>query len=68
MAEEFDVFAGAMKHGNGANGAGQPAPGNAGKKKYFRKSYNRGGKANNSPLRGANGEAAGVPRLCTPEV
>ena len=67
MAEEFDVFAGSMKHGNGANGGGAQPPAGAPKKKYFRKSYGRGaGKANNSPIRGANGEESVNPLLNAP--
>ena len=62
MAEEFDVFAGAMKH----NGGAAPASG-GGKKKFFRKAYSRtAGKANNSPIRGANGEESVNPLLNAP--
>ena len=66
MAEEFDVFAGSMKHGS-APAAGGQQPAGGGKKKYFRKPYNRnGGKQNNSPLRGANGEESVNPLLNAP--
>ena len=65
MAEEFDVFAGAMKGGNG--GAGASAPAHRGKKP-FRKKFNRSGgqKQNNSPIRGANGEESVNPLLNAP--
>ncbi len=63
MAEDFDVFAGSIKHG--AGGAA-PAQG-GGKKKFFRKSFSRAaGKQNNSPIRGANGEESVNPLLNAP--
>ena len=68
MAEEFDVFAGAMKHQqNGNGGAGAPQPQHRGKKPFHKK-FNRGGgqNKNNSPLRGANGEESVNPLLNAP--
>ena len=67
MADEFDVFAGAMKgQQKGGNGGGQGRPG----RKPFHKKFNRGGgqgpKPNNSPLRGANGEESVNPLLNAP--
>ena len=65
MADEFDVFAGAMK-GQQKSGNGQGRPG----RKPFHKKFNRGGgqgpKANNSPIRGANGEESVNPLLNAP--
>ncbi len=64
MADEFDVFAGAMKGG----GAGAPPPAHRGRKPFHKK-FNRGGqgqKPNNSPLRGANGEESVNPLLNAP--
>ena len=52
MAEEFDVFADAMKK---QQSFAKPAPG----PHKFHKKFNRGPnskKPNNSPIRGANGE------------
>ena len=67
MAEEFDIFAGSMKRAGGAAGAGASAPQGAPKKKFHRKPYGRGAsKANNSPLRGANGEESVNPLLNAP--
>ncbi len=68
MAEEFDVFAGAMKHQqNGNGGSGAPQPQHRGKKPFHKK-FNRGGgqNKNNSPLRGANGEESVNPLLNAP--
>ena len=63
MAEEFDVFAEAMKQ-NGSKPSG--APGRPGKKPFHKK-YNRGGpKANSSPIRGSNGEESVNPLLNAP--
>ena len=59
MAEEFDVFAGAVK---------KPEPPKPAKK-VFRKKFNRSGsgpKVNNSPIRGANGEESVNPLLNPP--
>ena len=64
MADEFDVFAGAMK----GNGAGAPSPAHRGRKPFHKK-FNRGGqgpKSNNSPLRGSNGEESVNPLLNAP--
>ena len=65
MADEFDVFAGAMK-GQQKGGNGQSRSG----RKPFHKKFNRGGgqgqKANNSPLRGSNGEESVNPLLNAP--
>ena len=65
MADEFDVFAGAMK-GQQKGGSGQGRPG----RKPFHKKFNRGGgqgpKGNNSPLRGSNGEESVNPLLNAP--
>ena len=65
MADEFDVFAGAMNQGQPkpAGGAGRPG------KKPFHKKFNRnngGQKGNNSPIRGANGEESVNPLLNAP--
>ncbi len=63
MADEFDVFAGAMKGQQKGGGAGRPG------RKSFHKKFNRGGqgaKANNSPIRGANGEESVNPLLNAP--
>ena len=63
MADEFDVFAGAMKGQQKGGGAGRPG------RKPFHKKFNRGGqgpKSNNSPLRGANGEESVNPLLNAP--
>ena len=63
MAEEYDVFAEAMK------GAKPPAPAPHPGKKPFHKKFNRGGNApqkNNSPIRGANGEESVNPLLNAP--
>ena len=67
MADEFDVFAGAMKQSQGQKPAGgqKPHPG----KKPFHKKFNRGGngqKGNASPIRGANGEESVNPLLNAP--
>ena len=69
MAEEFDVFAGAMKANakpQGNLGGGAPKG-----KRPFHKKFNRGGngggpKPNNSPIRGANGEESVNPLLNAP--
>ena len=63
MADEFDVFAGAIKGPKGGNGQGRPG------RKPFHKKFNRGGqgqKTNNSPIRGANGEESVNPLLNAP--
>ena len=62
MAEEFDVFAGAMKGNKPSGGNGRPG------KKPFHKKFNRGSgqKPNNSPIRGANGEESVNPLLNAP--
>jgi len=66
MADEFDVFAGAMKQQG-------PNPSNNGQgrsnRKPFHKKFNRsngGQKGSNSPLRGANGEESVNPLLNAP--
>ena len=66
MADEFDVFAGAMKQAQGPKPAGgqKPHPG----KKPFHKKFGRNGgpKGNASPIRGANGEESVNPLLNAP--
>ena len=70
MADEFDVFAGAM----GEASKPRPAGGNNGQnrqgRKQFHKKFNRNGgqgqKPNNSPIRGANGEESVNPLLNAP--
>ena len=67
MADEFDVFAGAMKQSQGQKPAGGPKPHPG--KKSFHKKFNRGGngqKGNASPIRGANGEESVNPLLNAP--
>ncbi len=75
MSEELDVFASAVTKG-AAPKPQQPQPqqqagGNNGQKKRFHnrggKNFNRGGgKPNNSPIRGANGEESVNPLLNAP--
>ena len=64
MAEEFDVFAGSIKGQTPSGGSKGAHPG----KKTFHKKFNRntGGKTNNSPIRGANGEESVNPLLNAP--
>ena len=67
MADEFDVFAEAMKPQKPAGNGGSGRPG----KRPFHKKFNRGGngvgpKVNNSPIRGANGEESVNPLLNAP--
>ena len=67
MADEFDVFAGAMGGNNGQKPAGNP-PRQGGKKPFHRK-FGRnlnGQKQNNSPIHGANGEESVNPLLNAP--
>ena len=67
MADEFDVFAGAMQGGKPAGGGA--AQGGGKPKRQFHKKFNRNGgapKQNNSPIRGANGEESVNPLLNAP--
>ena len=66
MADEFDVFAGAMKQTQGPKPAGGPKP-HPGKKQFHKKFGRNGGqKGNASPIRGANGEESVNPLLNAP--
>ena len=71
MADEFDVFAGAMKQNPGQKPQGNNGGNNGSRpgKKPFHKKFNRnngGQKANASPIRGANGEESVNPLLNAP--
>lgn len=73
MAEEFDVFANVGKAaqggGSGAGGNSASAGRSGGSKKAGfrgRKGFSRTAKANNSPIRGANGEESVNPLLNPP--
>ena len=66
MAKEFDVFAGTVGSPSGEQAANPAPQQGAPKKKFYRKQYARGGKQNNSPLRGANGEESVNPLLNAP--
>ena len=77
MAEELDVFAGAVTKAaapkpqqNQPQQQGGNGGANNGQKKRFRnrggKNFGRGPKPNNSPIRGANGEESVNPLLNAP--
>jgi hypothetical protein len=74
MAEEYDVFAGAVNKGNAPGKQHQEAPAaQPNKHKFHRvrnggKNFNRpqGQKPNHSPIRGANGEESVNPLLNAP--